>query len=125
MMIYDIVHVGQDTVTAQVRELFRKNKDIKDPRVIDMLIEKGYIDLEDTLLQHKQKTHLMALLEGTVGTDQNRYHSTLTCIRSKVWMSIAEAYLLFVSLFSSCFLFLSNRKVMSDPSEDEQWARMT
>jgi len=35
------------------------------------LIEKGYFDLEDTLLQHKQKNHLMLLLEGNIGTDFN------------------------------------------------------
>jgi hypothetical protein len=36
-----------------------------------MLLERGYMDLEDTLLQHKQKSHLMLLLEGTIGTDFN------------------------------------------------------
>ena len=50
---------------------FYHHKDIKDDRVIDMLLEKGYIDLEDTLLQHKQKNHLMLLLEGPLGTDMN------------------------------------------------------
>lgn len=31
---------------------------VKDERVQEMLIERGYMDLEETLLQHKQKTHL-------------------------------------------------------------------
>lgn len=87
MAIYDIMHMGKDEVKADVRALFRKNGHIKDQRVIDMLLEKGYIDLEDTLLQHKQKVHLMALLEGTVaGSEQPR-------------------------------------KALTDPTDDEQFAR--
>jgi NADH dehydrogenase (ubiquinone) 1 alpha subcomplex subunit 6 len=71
MIIYDIVHMGQDEVKRGIRKHFHEHADIKDQRVIDMLLEKGYIDLEDTLLQHKQKSHLMLILEGTVGTDFN------------------------------------------------------
>ena len=71
MVIYDIVHMGQDEVKRGIRKHFYEHAHIKDQRVIDMLVEKGYIDLEDTLLQYKQKTHLMLLLEGTVGTDFN------------------------------------------------------
>ena len=32
-------------------------------RVINLLLGKGYIELEETLLQWKQKSHLMARLE--------------------------------------------------------------
>ena len=49
---------------TKIRQHFYKHKDIKDQRIIDMLLETGYIDLEDTLLQHKQKPQLMLLLEG-------------------------------------------------------------
>ena len=71
LMIYDIVNFGEKDVRKAVRGHFYKHKDIKDQRIIDMLLEQGYIDLEDTLLQHKQKTHLMLLLEGRLGTDFN------------------------------------------------------
>jgi hypothetical protein len=71
MAIYDIVHMGQDEVKRGIRKHFYDHQDIKDSRIIDMLIEKGYIDLEDTLLQHKQKTQLLLLLEGPIGTDFN------------------------------------------------------
>lgn len=71
MMIYDIVNMGEKDVKRSIREHFYKNAEVKDQRVIDMLLERGYIDLEDTLLQHKQKTHLMLLLEGPCGTDYN------------------------------------------------------
>ena len=71
-MIYDIVHLGEHDVRRLVRQHFEDHAHIQDGRVVDMLLEKGYIDLEDTLLQHKQKNHLMLLLEGTVGTDFNQ-----------------------------------------------------
>lgn len=71
MVIYDIVHMGEKDVKKNIRKLFEANADVKDQRVIDMLVERGYMDLEDTLLQHKQKNHLMLLLEGPVGTDFN------------------------------------------------------
>jgi NADH dehydrogenase (ubiquinone) 1 alpha subcomplex subunit 6 len=64
MEIYDICHIGSKDIRAMVRTHFYKHKDVKDYRVIRMLIEKGYIELEDTMLQHKQKTHVMLLLEG-------------------------------------------------------------
>jgi len=70
-MIYDIVHMGEGDVRKSIRQHFYNNGHIKDQRVIDMLVEKGYIDLEDTLLQHKQKAQLMLLLESKIGTDFN------------------------------------------------------
>jgi NADH dehydrogenase (ubiquinone) 1 alpha subcomplex subunit 6 len=71
MMIYDLVHLGEKEAKKAIRSHFYEHANVKDQRVIDMLVEKGYIDLEDTLLQHKQKTHLMYLLEGQIGTHQN------------------------------------------------------
>lgn len=72
MMIYDILHIGEKDVKSAIRQHFYKNADVKDTRIIDMLLERGYMDLEDTLLQHKQKNHLMLLIEGyTGGTDFN------------------------------------------------------
>ena len=71
MMIYDIVHMGQGEVKQSIRKYFYDNAHIRDSRVLDMLLERAYIDLEDTLLQHKQKNHLMLILEGRVGTDFN------------------------------------------------------
>jgi NADH dehydrogenase (ubiquinone) 1 alpha subcomplex subunit 6 len=45
-----------------IRNSFEKYGQIKDPRVIDMLVEKGYMDLEETLLQHTQRSHLLRRL---------------------------------------------------------------
>jgi Complex 1 protein (LYR family) len=71
LTIYDITNMGAMDMRRKVRSLFYRNAKIKDERVIDALIEIGYNDLEYTLLQYKQKTHLMLLLEGHIGTDYN------------------------------------------------------
>lgn len=63
LMIYDIDMPLKDA-KASIRAKFYEQKDIKDPRVAEMLVEKGYMSLETTMLQHKQKAHLMHFLEG-------------------------------------------------------------
>eukprot|EP00339_Tiarina_fusa_P000161 CAMPEP_0117045434 /NCGR_PEP_ID=MMETSP0472-20121206/31436_1 /TAXON_ID=693140 ORGANISM="Tiarina fusus, Strain LIS" /NCGR_SAMPLE_ID=MMETSP0472 /ASSEMBLY_ACC=CAM_ASM_000603 /LENGTH=121 /DNA_ID=CAMNT_0004757443 /DNA_START=27 /DNA_END=392 /DNA_ORIENTATION=+ len=63
LTIYDI-EMPIDQVKEAVRSHFYEYKDIKDPRVIEMLVEQGYFSLETTMLQHKQKSHLMRYLEG-------------------------------------------------------------
>lgn len=69
MQIYDIVNMGEADIKKAVRLHFYDNATVQDERVIDMLVSRGYIDLEDTMLYHKQKAHLMLLLEGRVTTD--------------------------------------------------------
>jgi Complex 1 protein (LYR family) len=71
LAIYDLVSLGEDSVKRHIRNHFYANAHVKDERVIDMLLEKAYFDLEETLLQYKQKTNLMLLLDGPVGTHQN------------------------------------------------------
>jgi hypothetical protein len=76
LMIYD-VDIPAAEARASVRDHFYQNKDIKDSRVIEMLVEKGYMSLETTMLQHKQKAHIMHFLEGyTVPMEAERKRLT-------------------------------------------------
>ena len=54
---------------AAIRADFDRNVSVKDERVIHMLVEKGYMDLEETLLQHKQRSHLLRNFYGMVEMD--------------------------------------------------------
>ncbi|KAL9190702.1 hypothetical protein ACHAXT_000408 [Thalassiosira profunda] len=63
LTIYDI-DLPVPEARAGIRSLFEQNARIKDDRVLDMLVEKGYMELEETLLHYKQKPHLMRIFEG-------------------------------------------------------------
>ena len=63
LMIYDI-DMPMEKAKSTIRTRFYDNKDIKDQRVVEMLVETGYFALETSMLQHKQKNHLMHFLEG-------------------------------------------------------------
>jgi NADH dehydrogenase (ubiquinone) 1 alpha subcomplex subunit 6 len=71
MQIYDIVAMGENNLRQHVRKHFYANAHLKDERVIEMVLTKAYIDLEETLLQYKQKVHLLMLLESPVPTHHN------------------------------------------------------
>jgi NADH dehydrogenase (ubiquinone) 1 alpha subcomplex subunit 6 len=65
LTIYDLDIPLKDAQSA-VKAQFQRNAVVKDQRVIDMLVEKGYMDLEETLLQHKQRSHLQRTFTGYI-----------------------------------------------------------
>ncbi|KAL7576859.1 hypothetical protein ACA910_013871 [Epithemia clementina (nom. ined.)] len=66
LMIYDLVHYAPADVKQTVRKMFMDRAHIKDPRIIQHLVNYGYYELEETMFQHKQKHHLLQLLDGMV-----------------------------------------------------------
>lgn len=75
LRIYDIDFPIPEA-RAGIRSLFQANAQVRDKRVLDMLVEKGYMELEETLLQYKQRPHLLRIFEGfkhrTTGADRKK-----------------------------------------------------
>lgn len=76
MAIYD-VDIPNKTAKNAISFHFRKHKDIQDGRVISILLAKGYMELEETLMQWKQKTHLLRILEPIeLSVDFSKQHKS-------------------------------------------------
>lgn len=67
LTIYDI-DLPELQARKEIRSKFNEYAKIRDPRVVDMLIEKGYMDLEEALLQHTQRSHLLRSLSHNIET---------------------------------------------------------
>mmetsp|Transcript_14496 Transcript_14496/g.21369 ORF Transcript_14496/g.21369 Transcript_14496/m.21369 type:complete len:92 (+) Transcript_14496:237-512(+) len=61
MTIYDI-DIPFDEAKKAIRGHIALNEYLVDERVIDMVVEKGYMELEEALLQHKQRPHMLTFL---------------------------------------------------------------
>mmetsp|Transcript_30041 Transcript_30041/g.28708 ORF Transcript_30041/g.28708 Transcript_30041/m.28708 type:complete len:128 (+) Transcript_30041:113-496(+) len=86
MTIYD-VDIPLKSATAALGYHFRLNSKLQDGRVIGLLIAKGYMELEETLKQWKQKTHLLHMLEPRGLEQQLKKPLTL---REKLCLGIEE-----------------------------------
>ncbi|KAJ8731349.1 hypothetical protein PYW07_004513 [Mythimna separata] len=64
VMDYDIPKT-EDACRAKLKEMFIKNKDVTDIRVIDMLVIKGQMELKETVNMWKQKGHVMNYFKPT------------------------------------------------------------
>ncbi|GJQ71736.1 hypothetical protein Trydic_g11429 [Trypoxylus dichotomus] len=62
---YDIPRSEQQC-REKLREEFMKHKDVRDIRIIDMLIIKGQMELKETVEVWKQKGHIMMYFQDTV-----------------------------------------------------------
>ena len=64
-MEYDIPK-NEAQCRAKLREEFEKNRQIKDVRVIDMMVVKGQMELVEPVKRWKQKGHVMTYFKETV-----------------------------------------------------------
>ena len=62
LSIYDL-DIPLPLARAHIKSHFTQNDGVTDPRVVDMLVNKGYMELEETLMQWKQKAQLMRIFE--------------------------------------------------------------
>ena len=64
LIMYDIEGYTPSSARSLVlRKYFRANSEVTDPRVQEVLLAKGEMELKETLEQWKQKPHLMDFLK--------------------------------------------------------------
>ncbi|KAJ2949015.1 hypothetical protein O0L34_g5956 [Tuta absoluta] len=56
----------EEQCKAKLKEMFLANKHVTDVRVIDMLVIKGQMELEECVKSWKQKGHIMAYFAPTI-----------------------------------------------------------
>jgi len=60
---------------SKVREVFEQNRNVNDIRVIDMLVIKGTMELEETHKMWKQKTHVLRYFKHNEAPKQRDFMS--------------------------------------------------
>ena len=64
--MYDI-DMDEKSARKAIKNLFYQHANVKDTNVRDMLVEKGYMELEEAIMYYKQPTHLRELLSMGTG----------------------------------------------------------
>lgn len=72
LTLYDISMEPSEARSA-MQVMFRENANVQDPRVIDMLLTRGNMELEETLMQWKQRSHLVNLLESALDKAKTKH----------------------------------------------------
>ena len=75
MLVLSDLDIELPEARKAIRTHFARYSHIKDDRGVSMLVAKGYLDLEETLLQHKQRSHLQRTLSGYIGLEGARRKS--------------------------------------------------
>jgi hypothetical protein len=65
-------------------------QDVKDPRAINLLIAKGYMDLEETLMQWRQAAHLVDIFDP-VDVKEKNWLDNMT-LEEKIVLGIDARY---------------------------------
>ncbi len=86
MTIYD-VDLPLKSARSAISYHFRKHHAIQDTRIVNLLLAKGYMELEETLMQWKQKTHLLRILEPV---ELNKPTRPLTITEKMIYGQIEE-----------------------------------
>ena len=62
-----LVMYGLEQTVAEARHMlllhFRKNAAVTDPRIVELMLARAQMEVEETMQQWKQKPHLMAILQ--------------------------------------------------------------
>lgn len=59
------LEIGSRVVQQRIRKEFEKNRYVRDLSIVDILLFKGRIELEETLNLFKQPTHVMRYFEDS------------------------------------------------------------
>eukprot|EP00941_MAST-03F_sp_MAST-3F-sp1_P004816 g4816.t1 len=68
-LLFDLAHTHEET-RRRVANMFRKNGELKDPRTVNLLVSRGYMELEEALAQFKQKPHIEQMLDMNASIEE-------------------------------------------------------
>ena len=70
---YHDLEYTRSACILKLREKFRENAHVRDPRVIDLLVFKGRLELDECIYVWKQRTHILKYFEDTQRRPATRF----------------------------------------------------